>query len=393
MTETTKVRKLFYDATCRFCTDGVGRLRPWLATRNIVTVPFENGEAEAEMKLAWSDGRTFGGAEAAIFLARQFWYTLPLGLIAMLPGVRQIVHAGYRWIAKNRSCLNRVCEIDFSEPNPRNIALDWAVLISFIAIAAIVGFVFAIPPWLWMWTLAGALWAGFKFMAFRSEGGVKRVNPLFFAWIGTDPDAFRRNRPIETPTAGRSCAGPSGSIAAGLILVLAVLPKISDPIATGWIGVTAMLCLFHFGIFAWYAALWRWVGYPVEPIMQAPWAAKTLGDLWGPRWNRAFSDWARIHVFRPLVRKFGIARGTFGGFLASGIAHELVISLPALGGFGLPTIYFLIQAGGLLVQRRFRPFRNRFVTLGFVLVPAPILFHPAFIERVFTPMMKLITLH
>ncbi|MDA7920542.1 hypothetical protein N9Z18_02990 [Verrucomicrobiales bacterium] len=95
---------------------------------------------------------------------------------------------------------------------------------------------------------------------------------------------------------------------------------------------------------------------------------------------RSFVDWESC-------------RGTFAGFFASGVAHELVISLPAWGGFGLPTIYFLIQAVGLLVLRNYRPLRNRFVTLGFVLFPAPILFHPVFIERVFAPMMKLITLY
>lgn len=392
MKEAANRSELFYDAACRFCTDGVGRLRPWLMMRNIDTVPFEDGAAEAEMKLVWHDGRAFGGADAVIFLGRQFWFTLPFALIAMLPGISQLVHLAYRWIAKNRSCLNGGCEIDLSEKKPRTVNLDWVVLIGSITLAAILGFVFALPAWLWMWIIASGLWAGFKFMAFRSEGGIKKVNPLFFGWIGTDADAFRWDRGIETPTDNRNTAGPIGFIAAGLILVFVVLPQITDTIAIGWIGVTAMLCLFHFGIFALFATVWRRLGFPVEPIMQAPWAAKTLGDFWGPRWNRAFSDWARIHVFRPLVRKFGVTNGTFAGFFASGVAHEMVISLPALGGFGLPTIYFLIQAAGLLVQRKFRPLRNRFVTLAIVLVPAPFLFHPVFIERVFTPMMNLITL-
>ncbi|MDA7920541.1 DUF393 domain-containing protein [Verrucomicrobiales bacterium] len=215
MAETTNRGELFYDATCRFCIEGVERLRPWLATRNIATVPFRNGAAEAEMKLTWHDGRVFGGAEAAIFLARQFWFTLPFALIAMLPGFRQLVHVGYRWVAQNRSCLNGVCKIDFSKKMPRNVCIDWAVLFSLIAVATIIGFVFTIPAWLWMWTLAGALSAGFKLMAFRSEGGLKKVNPLFFAWIGTDADAFRWDRPLSRKAGHRSLVGPLGFMVGG----------------------------------------------------------------------------------------------------------------------------------------------------------------------------------
>jgi hypothetical protein len=73
------------------------------------------------------------------------------------------------------------------------------------------------------------------------------------------------------------------------------------------------------------------------------------------------------------------------------MAHELVISIPARGGFGLPTTYFLIQVSVLLVQRKFEFLKNGFVTLATALIPAPILFNPVFIERVFAPMMKLIT--
>lgn len=268
----------------------------------------------------------------------------------------------------------------------------WILLAVLLIVSISAGFLIEMPAWLWMWVLAGTLWINFKFMAFQSEGGYGLVNPLFFGWIGTDADAFRYDRSNPEPDEKNTLL-PFGFILAGTGLVILLLPRLTSPIAIGWVGVTAMLCLLHFGSFAILASIWRRFGFPVEPIMNAPWAARSLADFWGPRWNRAFSDWARIHVFRPLVRTFGIARGTLAGFFASGIAHELLISLPAKAGWGLPTLYFLFQAGALLIQKKFPLLRNRFCTLAFVLLPAPILFHPPFIKNVFVPMMDLITNH
>ena len=82
----------------------------------------------------------------------------------------------------------------------------------------------------------------------------------------------------------------------------------------------------------------------------------------------------------PMARRFGTAPGLFVVFLVSGLVHEMVISLPAGAGFGLPTLYFLIQAAALAYERRHRA--NRILTLLCAAVPAVILFHPPFIQRV-----------
>lgn len=74
------------------------------------------------------------------------------------------------------------------------------------------------------------------------------------------------------------------------------------------------------------------------------------------------------------------------GFLASGLAHELVISIPAKAGWGLPTLYFLIQWGMLALQKRFASIQGRLPTLAFVILPAPLLFHPPFLTDVMAPM-------
>jgi alginate O-acetyltransferase complex protein AlgI len=151
-----------------------------------------------------------------------------------------------------------------------------------------------------------------------------------------------------------------------------------------------MLCFLHFGLFDLLASSWAARGYSVIPIMDAPWKAASLADFWGNRWNRAFSRWARLHVFGPLSRRHGACLGLIGGFLVSGLAHEAVISLPAGSGWGLPTLYFLMQAAGVLGQRSTQCLRGTLPTLMIVLCPAPLLFHPPFLERVFAPMTRLV---
>jgi alginate O-acetyltransferase complex protein AlgI len=85
-------------------------------------------------------------------------------------------------------------------------------------------------------------------------------------------------------------------------------------------------------------------------------------------------------------------------FLVSGLIHELVISLPARGGYGLPTGYFLIQGLGVIGEhtrlgRRMGLGQGRrgwlftmFVTAG----PAFWLFHPPFVPNVILPMLAAI---
>jgi alginate O-acetyltransferase complex protein AlgI len=87
-----------------------------------------------------------------------------------------------------------------------------------------------------------------------------------------------------------------------------------------------------------------------------------------------------------------------GVFILSGLIHDLVISLPARGGYGLPTLYFAIQGCGLVFERSTlgqrvglgRGPRGRIFALGFTAGPAFWLFHPPFIRNVILPMLKAI---
>ena len=53
-----------------------------------------------------------------------------------------------------------------------------------------------------------------------------------------------------------------------------------------------------------------------------------------------------------MTARFGARTALGVGFLFSGIVHELVISLPAQGGWGGPTVFFLLQAAAMFVETR-----------------------------------------
>jgi alginate O-acetyltransferase complex protein AlgI len=141
--------------------------------------------------------------------------------------------------------------------------------------------------------------------------------------------------------------------------------------------------------------------------MRSPLRSASLAEFWNRRWNTAFNTLANQLAFRPLARRLNARRAILAVFLISGLIHELVISVPARGGYGLPTLYFLIQGIGVLFERRRR---NRALTenlkpnvsfrrflpgrrvkrwlfmAAFTALPVPLLFHPPFIHHVILPM-------
>jgi hypothetical protein len=93
------------------------------------------------------------------------------------------------------------------------------------------------------------------------------------------------------------------------------------------------------------------------PHGSAPPLATSLSDFWGRRWNLWMSDWFRQMIFRPLQARPVLALLVV--FLISGVIHEWVINVPLyiVTGrkcFGWMTLYFLLQAVGILIERRIR---------------------------------------
>jgi alginate O-acetyltransferase complex protein AlgI len=154
------------------------------------------------------------------------------------------------------------------------------------------------------------------------------------------------------PRPARSLLREAGWCAALGVLGLAAASRAPLP---PWAGFTACAIgcslVVHFGAFALMTAGLRALGFPAERLFVSPWRARTLAEFWGRRWNRGFAELTALAVHRPL-RRFGEGRATAAAFLFSGVLHELAITVPARDGYGMPTLYFAIQAAAVRAERK-----------------------------------------
>jgi alginate O-acetyltransferase complex protein AlgI len=250
-----------------------------------------------------------------------------------------------------------------------------------------------------MWTLAFAVFLGCKWLTWRNANpagtgsSLGRAAAYLLLWVGMDPKPFlRASRSPERPSAAE-WRRAVGNTALGLALIGLFVPLLAPhfPVLAAWAGLVGLVLALHFGAFGLLALAWRRVGVPVEPIMQQPLRSRSLSEFWGRRWNLGFRRLSHDFVYLPLRARCGPGGAMLLTFLASGLIHELVISVPAEGGYGLPTGYFLLQGLGLLLERS-RPVRRLAAkgawvfTLLWTATPAYFLFHPRFIHEVAIPM-------
>lgn len=257
-------------------------------------------------------------------------------------------------------------------------------------------------PWVFMCEIALALWLGFKFLTvwddFRIHGwfSLNRL-PAYFAWPGMNVHRFLRDVCIDT-TARIDWFWAVGKITLGTTLIWIVARRIQNELLAGWIGLLGAVFVLHFGFFHLLALILRRRGIPAEALMRNPMVATSLSDFWGRRWNIAFNELARRYVFRPVAMRLGANAGTFAAFLFSGLVHDLVISVPAGAGYGLPTAYFLIQNCGVVVERSAlgkclklqHGGAGWLFTCAITAGPVLWLFHPPFVHRVIVPLMHAI---
>jgi predicted DCC family thiol-disulfide oxidoreductase YuxK len=418
-TETTDMKEVsgwvLYDADCRFCIALAKRFRVLLAARHFELLPLQtpwvrqkldlaNHELLSEMRLLKPDGTMLGGVDALLEISRPFPLAWPIRQLAQIAAIKNVFQGIYRWIARHRHCVSGACEISGIAARQPSRWLDYLPLVVLPLLA--VAFKAWVAPWLFMWGMAFALYAGCKWLTYRiASRNVAIQNPwrvagYLLAWPGMDAVAFLNRE--EVPTRPRSIEWALALIKTGLgFALLFGVTRIlfpNHPPAAGWMGMCGAIFILHFGLFHILSLSWRQAGVNAAPLMRRPLAATSLNDFWGKRWNAAFNELAFRFAYRPLRRRTNPAAATLGVFGLSGVIHELVISLPAHGGYGLPTAYFLIQGFGLVLERS--PFgrriglgqglRGRFFALAVTAGPAFWLFHPPFIHNVILPMFKAI---
>jgi hypothetical protein len=260
----------------------------------------------------------------------------------------------------------------------------------------------ALPSWLYMWTVALAVLIGAKWITIArllSKGARPRTGRLLaycFLWPGLDAEAFCMSRVAISPKPRELGAAIFKMIGGAALIWIAVEAAGRAPFAAGWLAMTGIVLLLHFGVFELLGQFWRARGINARPLMRAPARATSISNLWSGRWNTAFTDLMHKEVFAPITKRRGPIVAIVAVFGISGLLHELVISAPARGGYGLPTAYFGLQCAALLVERS-----RLGVKLGlghgavgwlFVLMvaaaPAFMLFPPVFVHNVIVPMLE-----
>lgn len=257
-----------------------------------------------------------------------------------------------------------------------------------------------LAPWQFMWTLTVAIFFGCKWQSWwecRETRGAAtgRSVGYLFAWPGMDAAAFLDPETIAPRPEWKEWIWACTKTAAGAGLLWGVAPRLpaTRPLLAGWVGMLGIILILHFGTFHVVSLAWRAAGVNARPIMQAPLSSTSLSDFWGRRWNLGFRQLTHRLVFTPTRARVGAPAALLLSFLASGLIHDLVISLPSRGGYGLPTGYFVVQGLGVLVERSLAGqklgLRSGFKGWLFAVVcagaPAFLLFHPWFVTRVILP--------
>lgn len=360
----------------------------------------EPRDSLVEMKLLLADGKIFGGAEAFLQIVRKIWWAWPLYAISFLPGIRPLLDALYRQIAAGRNCFTGQCNV---QTGHKLFITDWIPLVVLPLAAWLLTFRSA--PWINCWALVVAIVWGFKRPVWRRAerrfGKGNRMGQLaFFLWPGMDAKFFLHNTSELPDTKSAEWLSAVLKTILGAVLTWFVARNFAGggPLIAGWIGMIGLVFLLHFGMFHLVALIYRKAGIAVEPIMRAPIRSESLGEFWGCRWNLAFNKLAYDFGFAPLKKRVGIAWATLIVFAASGLIHEIVISVPARGGYGLPTVYFLIQGLGILFERTKlakaiglgHGVRGWLFTAICTAAPACWLFHPPFVRNVILPMLHAI---
>jgi len=286
---------------------------------------------------------------------------------------------------------------------PYHAWVGWLPLAVLPCAAILAGSV--LPPWELMWVLALSIYLGLKWLSWwrvrtHLQHAAWRSFAYLVAWPGMDARSFLDARHGVQPPAGRNWVQALFNTTLGGFLLWSVARAVPArlPLLQGWVGMLGLIMVLHFGTLQIVSLCWQSLGVDAPPIMSSPLRSRSLSEFWGRRWNLGFRQLAHELVFRPVERTLGVGLAGFLVFVASGLIHDLVISVPARAGYGLPTGYFVLQGIGVAIERSSagkrlrlrREIRGWIFMAIFTAGPAFWLFHPPFVQTVMLPFMRAI---
>jgi hypothetical protein len=232
----------------------------------------------------------------------------------------------------------------------------------------------------------------------RAEGTALSATATveYLGWLGMRPSLFEQRRESDRNGARSLALHGLQTLLLGIALfvIAAVSARAPFPLSTRRIIVTiclmpALSLILHFGFFDILAAIYRLRGVAAPKLFRAPLSARSLSEFWSRRWNVGFSEMIALVVHRPLRRVAGDRVALCASFLASGLLHELAISVPVHSGYGLPTAYFLLHGSLVAIERKLGRAPGRVWTLFWLAAPLPLVFHFPFLRGVIWPLVGL----
>jgi alginate O-acetyltransferase complex protein AlgI len=210
----------------------------------------------------------------------------------------------------------------------------------------------------------------------------------FFAWGGMRPALFTTLGNAPRPGARALAMRGARNAAAGVALFIVARIGVphSEAVAIG-LAMIALSLIVHFGVFDLLAAFWRTRGVAADALFRAPLASRSLAEFWSRRWNIGYSEMIAAVVHRPIRERFGPTTALAASFLASGLLHELAITVPVGAAYGLPTLYFALHGIGVALERRMTTQPGRVWVFLWVVLPLPLCFPPAFLRIIVLPLL------
>jgi predicted DCC family thiol-disulfide oxidoreductase YuxK len=393
-----KIRAIIcYDGSCGICRRGVRFLKCNLNRRHFNFRPMQDPAIQlklgmqidpsmTEMKVITSEGSIIGGPEAVRYLMRRIWWLRWIAPLSETRRLKVVCDRAYLKFAANRYAHS--CRLQTTQTTLLTVAAP-ALLASlplWLSYAKL-------PAWVFMWVLALAVFLVLKMLTYnqgRVPMGRRDTAAYLLLWPGLDPGAFMERAPLARTEGCKPWGIAVVKLALGLSCLFWWSRFLHGTVWSVPLALFGTMLTLHFGAFELIAFAWRRAGREVLPIMNRPLLATGLLDFWSRRWNLAFRDMAHVLVFRPVRKRWGSTLGLVAVFLASGLLHDLMISLPARGGYGLPTLYFLIQGAACMLERRLKTsaLQQCMLAYVFLLGPLPLLLHQPFLNNVVLPMMS-----